>query len=390
MTKDIFKKFIFPVSLLSGTIIGAGIFSLPFIFSCSGVLTSFVFLIVLCFAFIFIHLIYADIVLKNGTQHRFAGYAKIYFGQLGNFVGIIMTILQGFLVLSIYLLLSSSFFSSVLPSFNPLWGVLLFWLIGSIICSSGTKKITFFEFLSVLGILSVILVLCYLGFDKFFNHSLNLISSNWKFWLLPFGALLFSLSGRPSIPSLVHYFEKINPNAQESKKEIRRAIVWGTIMPAIVYGIFIISILGLSPVPSPDTFTGIMSVIPSWVLMGLGALGLISLISSYFAIGVDLKHSLQFDLGLSRISSLTFIFFIPPFLYYMKIGGLISLIEIAGGIFIGLESLMILLMWRKSRKIFGSKNSLIKENVKIIFWFLFSIFIIGVCYAIWFGVFPIR
>ncbi|MFA6352977.1 MAG: aromatic amino acid transport family protein, partial [Candidatus Paceibacterota bacterium] len=84
------KEFVLPASLLSGTIIGAGIFSLPFIFAQVGLGLGLFLLTLFAIIFCVIHLMYGDLVLKNGDNHRFAGFAKIYFGKIGYWLSILM------------------------------------------------------------------------------------------------------------------------------------------------------------------------------------------------------------------------------------------------------------------------------------------------------------
>src|SRR3989344_7888976 len=103
------KKAIFQISLLSGTIIGAGLFALPFVFKTAGLSAGFFYLATAAFAYVLIHLLYADLVIRTEGEHRFVGYAKIYLGRAAFLPAALMTIVQMLVVLAIYVILSKSF-----------------------------------------------------------------------------------------------------------------------------------------------------------------------------------------------------------------------------------------------------------------------------------------
>jgi amino acid permease len=377
------KNFILPTSLLAGTVIGAGIFSLPYVFSQAGIGLGFIFLMIFGAVYIFVHLMYADLVIKNGEQHRFAGLARIYFGKISYGLSVVMTIVEMFFVLTIYLILSSSFISLVAPQLPAIYNVILFWWLGSIIIFSGTRKIAFFETLAVGGILVAIALVAYLGAPHFFQKPFIFASHQPIFWLLPFGALLFSINGRPAIPSLIHYFRKNGLNVELSK----RAIVWGTIIPIFAYGTYVVGALGISKFVSQDSISGIIGGISSPLLIiVLAMLGILSLISSYFSIGLDVYSSLQQDVKFSKIFSMFLVIIFPLTIYFMNLGGFIAMVEIAGGIFIGLEGILILAMWGKMKKglteIGSTKKMLMSWDVRWLKYFLYGIFMVSIGYTI--------
>ncbi|MEK7146686.1 MAG: aromatic amino acid transport family protein, partial [Patescibacteria group bacterium] len=141
-----FRNFILAASLMAGVIIGAGIFALPFIFSKVGFLAGIFYLTVFTAVFIAIHLMYAEIITKTkGDEHRFAGYAKIYFGKAGYYAAILMTVVGMFFVLTIYLALSVSFLPSVgLPAGAV--GLILFWVASSLPIFFNVKEVAILEF----------------------------------------------------------------------------------------------------------------------------------------------------------------------------------------------------------------------------------------------------
>ncbi len=346
-----YKNIILPASLLAGTIIGAGIFALPFIFEKAGILTGLFYLIIFGGVLTLIHLMYADVILKTeGGQnlHRFSGYAKIYLGNWGFWLSILMTIIGMLFVLTVYLILSVSFVNLIKPiglDVPDVSKLLIFWLFGSAAIFLGIRRIAFSEFLITGGIIVIILIILGYGLGRL-DRIISVPAFNLQNILLPYGAILFALSGRVAIPVVVSYFQKI----RRPLAEIKKPIILGTLVPALVYLLFVFGIWGLSEVVSEDAISGLVGQIPNEVLVLIGVFGLISLWSSYIVIGLDIKNSLKFDLRFPKILASLTVVILPPLFYFWGFKSFLALVSIVGGVFIALEGIFIVLMWRQALK----------------------------------------
>ncbi|MDP2705607.1 MAG: aromatic amino acid transport family protein, partial [bacterium] len=119
------------IVLLASTIIGAGIFSLPFIFSQIGLLAGLVYLFFFTFVYGLIHLMYARVLEREDADHQFFYLAHRYFPRF--FANFASFVIVGDLIftLLVYLILAPAFFQFVWPaSFAVL--MLVFWLVSSI------------------------------------------------------------------------------------------------------------------------------------------------------------------------------------------------------------------------------------------------------------------
>lgn len=373
----IYRNLILPASLLSGTIVGAGMFSLPFVFSKAGLGLGFFYLIFFGIVSMLIHLMYADIILRTQENHRFAGYAKIYFGKFGFWSGFLMTVVGAIFSLLIYLVLSVSFINLIAPIFPDNYEVLIFWLLGSMAFFLNINKITYFEFLTDIGIWLIILAIIIYGLFDFKLSGPLLIDANYFFF--PYGAILFSLAGRVAIPAVLGYFRNNNKSPALSK----RPIILGSLTPIIVYAVFVLGVLGLSTGrgPSEDSISGLAGKLPSEILYALIILGAISLWSTYIVIGRDVKKSLEHDLNFGSLFSALTVSIIPLLLYFAGFDNFIKLISFVGGIFIGLEAIFIVLMWQRASKIAANEMIFKKINPLIIYSLIF-VFIGGIIYAL--------
>lgn len=341
-----YKGVILPAGLLAATIIGAGIFALPYVFDKAGLGAGLFYLTLFSWVFSLIHLMYADVVLRTRGDHRFAGYAEIYLGSAGKWISGLVTILGEIFILTIYLVLSLSFFNLLAPTQNSLYLILLFWFLGSIPIFWGIKKIAVSEFLLVSIILIIIFLIFFYGWGNLSKASFEPVL-NFSFLFLPYGAILFALNGRTAIPGLVDYFRKNNLGILK----VKRAVILGTLVPAFFYFLFVLGILGISPEVSPDSITGTSKNLPPMLLSFVGILGLLSLWSTYFIIGQDIKKSLGLDLHFNKIFAAMVPLFLPLFFYFSGFQNFLKLVELTGAVFLGLEGFLIILIWLKARRV---------------------------------------
>lgn len=337
-----FGKIILPAGLLAGTIIGAGVFGLPYLFEKSGVIVSLLYLTAFGIIFSLMHLMYAEIIINTKEDHRFVGYTKIYLGKWETLLATLTSVAGVLLSLTAYLILSISFFNLISPDSPDIYKLLLFWLLGSLAIFWEINHLVFAEFLITIGIVGIIVALAgygLIGAERLISFSF-IVPRN---LLLPYGAVLFSLSGRVAIPALVGYFRRNNLPLNGLKP----AVFFGTLAPALIYFIFIVGILSLSETVSEDSISGIIGRLPEPLLWLLGILGILALWSTYIVLGRDLKKSLNYDFNIPPLLAGLAAIITPLILYFGGVRDFLTLIGIIGGVFIGLEGIFIVLMKQK-------------------------------------------
>ena len=77
------KKFWATTFTLTGTIIGAGILGLPYVFSKAGFFIGLLWLIILGMVMMFVNLTLGEITLRTNGRHQLSGYAEKYLGKWG-------------------------------------------------------------------------------------------------------------------------------------------------------------------------------------------------------------------------------------------------------------------------------------------------------------------
>lgn len=346
------------IGVLASTIIGAGIFSLPYIFNEVGALNGIFFLIFFAIVYIIVHSMYATLVVENPGM-EFGSIAKKYLGPFG---GVVQWLMLGelLLVCFAYLVLAPEFFL-ILFGGNYWTYVFIFWILGVFGMSLSMKGI---ETSETVGLVAIFVLICMVGAYGFLFGTPNTLNKeivSAAQFFLPFGPLLFAFSGRPSIRKIV---EALNQN---EKKRIYSIIIWGTAIPAVIYGIYALGMLRMYT--TGDGIVGTILNFP-WIIPSvLAVLGIIVLWTSYFVVGINIKDILIYDAKVKKGTAFFIASCVPLLLCFLGIKNFIEIIGFIGGVFLALEGIFIVLMWRKKT----TKNIYFFASILIFFVFCIAL-----------------
>ncbi|MFA5052900.1 MAG: hypothetical protein WC565_02495 [Parcubacteria group bacterium] len=348
--KNVFRKRLKPALLLSSLIVGAGMFSLPHVFVRSGIAYGLIALTFFTWVSISLNSRYAEIIDRDKNK-RFASYAKDYLGKKGYLSSLVFVLGGIVFTLTVYIALAPSFFSLIFQGLSPAVGALVFWAAGSAIVLLGNKKASAAGLLIFSAMTAIIIFVGILAFVK--GDTGNIASAalfNPKNLLLPFGPLLFSLSGRSALSSIREGYE----GKDYSLKGFKRALQIGAVVPALIYVIFVAATIALSGSGvSPDAVTG-LTMFPSLGRMVIGILGILAILDSFALLGMEFVGIVSKDVKLPKAVSYLLFAAIPVIIYFLGTNDFLTLVGITGGIFLAAESIMVVFM---SRKAFGTHLS---------------------------------
>ena len=367
--KSIFQNYILPVATLSGAIIGVGFFSLPYIALKSGIWLILAYFLVLGFLVILIHLMYSQVALKTPDFKRFPGFVSFHLGKwLGRF-SLVSTVLGSFGVLLVYLIIGSEFSSNV---FLPILGgskllyVFIYFALASLIIYFGIKIVSKVELGVIIFLLLILFLILIKGFSqiKIGNLFIGNIDFRIKNLFFPYGAIMFSLWGTGMLPEVEEMLGR-------KKKLIKKITIIAILIPAVIYLFFIFLVLGIS---GSSTTESALAGLKSFLGNGLGSLGvLVGVVTTFIGfitLGLTLKKMLIYDLKIKNFHSWVITCFTPLILFLLGFNSFIGLISFIGGVLLGIDGILILLMYKK----IGGKNLLIYP--------LSLIFIIGIIYEL--------
>lgn len=356
------RRLIGAVGILAGGIIGAGVFSLPYVVSGVGLLAGGGLLFLATASYCYLHLMYADIITGTKGEHRFVGYIHQYLGRPASYAALLIAVVQMIFVLTIYLILSVSFIALVAPALSTEASLVLFWAVSSLTIFIRLKKLALLEMAATIGIAAIILLLLLFGLPQI--GSLRGAVASEPLTLLPLAAIFFALSGRVAIPPLVRFIEQ-RTHERLHRRLLRCSIVFGTVLPAVVYAAFVVGVLALSGSGvSADAVSGLAGTLPSWFMILVGVLGLLALWSSYILVGLDVYDTLRFDFDLPTWLKLFLVVVTPPLLYFLGFTSFIGLVSFVGGICLAAEGALLLTLWRAARRQ-GSVGNLLRPSVSM-------------------------
>jgi len=361
------KRSIYALSIISGTIIGVGLFSLPYITLKVGILPILGYFFVLGILVIIVHYLFAEVSIKTPDFVRFPGFAKIHLGNWGKNIALASNILGLLGAILAYLIVGGEFLTDLL---GPVFGgqnllyTLFYFVIGAALIYFGIKAIAKVEFWGLVLFFIILIFIFFKGFPLI--QIKNLFPTPNLFYLfLPYGPILFSLWGAALIPEA----EEI---LKENKKLLRKIIPISILIPIFVYLFFIFLILGICGGDTTQTaLTGLKDFLGSGPFYLLLFFGLLTTFTSFITLGLTLKKIFWYDLKLEKKLSWFFTCFIPLILFLIGIKSFIVVISAVGGIMLGVDGILIILMYKK-----------INPQKKALVYPLIFIFALGILYEI--------
>lgn len=351
-----FKNYFTSSSILAGTILGVGLFGLPYVFSTSGFIIGLLFVIICFFLTTITHLVYGEALLRTPGEHRAPGLAKIYLGKKGYYISIIASFISLTGVLLAYLILGGQFIQNFAQIFGNNLNIndatFIFWIIGAIGMTMGIRFIGISEVLGI--ILIIILIFAYLILGLPGLKLQNFVGFNLNNFFLPYGVLLFSLSGGSAIPEIFNYFK--NRGISKEQINFKTPIILGSIISTILYLIFIIGAFGLFPnkIIPVDLIPDLLTSNPI-LAIATNILGLVLILTSYFILGLSYRNVLFFDLKIKKVLSWIIPIFLPLVLFFFQNKGFINIIEFLGAFILAIETIITFIIHYLSQKR-GSKT----------------------------------
>lgn len=336
-----FFQMVKALAVFAGTIIGVGIFGLPYLAQQTGFLIIFVYFVVIAFLAIIIHYMLGEVSRDTGRIARVPGYAEEYLGSWAKKLAFIISSLGLTGALLAYLIIGGEFLFLL---FSPWIGgtvliyVLVYFILGAFLIYRGTGAIACFQMI-IQAVFLVILVFFFIKGVPHFDLQ-NILKINPGKTMLPYGAIIFSLWGVALVPEIKEMVER-------KRKRLLQVISWGTIIAAFCYLFFIFTILSVSGSnTTPDAILGFGQKVGHWVIYPGFLFGLITTFTSFITLGLTLKKIFNYDLKLSENFAWTLTCFLPLTLYLLGLKNFINVIGLTGAIFLGLEGIMVVYIYR--------------------------------------------
>lgn len=362
------KKFFLASSVLAGSMVGVGIFALPYAFAQAGFWVSMGLLLVICLATVMVDFMYGEVILRTHAKHQLIGYAKLYLNPIFQKLLLLSIVLLGYVGLLAYIIISGDFLNTLLSPFlfSPLATYsLIFAVVLSLAVLRGLKTVSFIElffcflFAVIVGLIFVTGLPAidspnFFGFDK----------SNLS---LPYGVLLFAFGGLIGVP-----IQRQILIGRE--RELRPAIGFAVLFVALLYIAFITTVVGISgSATSTDAVSGLYQFLGDKIIILSSLFGIFAITTSFLMLASAMINTFCLDFGMRKFNAWVLVVLPPIVLFIAGIRSFIGVISLAGGVALALEQILVIFLYAKVK----SRGDRVPEySLNIPTWLLYILILI--------------
>ena len=328
------------IFMIMGMTIGAGILGLPYVVSKVGLLIGLPMILVLGLTMLLLNLMVGDIAVRTGQNFQLPGFAGRYLGPWAKGLMSMIIILSGFGALLAYVIGEGAALASLFGG-EPAWWSVFFWTVASFLVWRGLgaiKKTT-----KVLSFCAIVIVagLSFFLLPKI--QPVNLSYFDLGNIFLPFGVILFALHATPAIAEA----HALLPGSQ---RHFRKAVIIGTLVPIFVYLLFTLAVVGFSGLSVTEVATVGLAGVGRAFSVFANLFAVLAMGTGFMGFGLALKQTLVWDHGMKKNAADLAVILTPLVLFLLGLRSFVAVLDVVGGLFIGLEALLIVLICRRARQ----------------------------------------
>ncbi|MFN7088569.1 MAG: hypothetical protein ACK4NX_02005 [Candidatus Paceibacteria bacterium] len=199
---------------------------------------------------------------------------------------------------------------------------------------------------------------------------------------LSYGTILFSLMGYIAIPEIALLLGK-----EKAKTDmLGPIIIFGTAFSAILSGLFMIAILGISgQKTSQDAISGLVGIFPGWLVFLAFLLAFLEIATSYLIFGVSIRETLKVDFKFPEIAGDIIVALFPLSLFLAGFSNFVWLISFLGAIWVSMDAILIMLIWKQAKQRLAKQDAFLKIPDWILNPMIFLVGLGGLI-AVFFGI----
>jgi tyrosine-specific transport protein len=375
------KAIIKASATMIGTIIGVGMFGVPYAVSKSGFLIGLLYLIGLGLIMLVLHLFYTDIVLNTKEKHRYVGYARLYLGKKGRGIAYASALFGIGGSLIAYLIIGGEFLHALI---NPYLGgevfsyQVIFFLVMAFAVLFGLRLVSIIEIGMTVFLLLVMAVIFIFGFQKL--NLANLTTINHFDIFLPYGVILFAIGGLGAIPEIKDVLKGYG-------RHLRQVVIWSTIIPVVLITIFTLVVVGSTGVnTTEESILGLAAVWGDWMLYVGALFGFLAITTSALVLMTNFKECFMYDFKIDEYMSWFIVTMVPFIIFLAGAQDFIGVIGFTGAIFGGINGILLSLMYLKLRQKKKPLHPILKWP-KFIPYVVMFIFGMGIVYEVLYQLF---
>lgn len=334
------RSFLQASLVMTGTIIGAGVFGLPVVFARIGFVWGTLLYFGLACVVAAMHLLYVEVQLAVRGHHRLSGAAVRILGPFFGKIAAITYPAHIFGTNLIYLLLASAFLARLADVIHlPLpFGVIQlgYWFIVAVLVYRGFRVLVHLEALITMTLVVLLFLISLFAWRVSFV-ALPEFLFRWDGGAIPLGVLLFSLTGLPAVGEVVEFVQRDRARAYS-------AVVTGTLIAALFSWFFGISWALLT---APTAGVGEAVNVPAslqavtWIIP---LIGFCSVFTSHLTTASSLFATFHRDFGWRRHHAWIATVVPPLLLLFLFTQDVLRLVDTVGSVFSAFNATLVCLM----------------------------------------------
>ena len=361
------------VAVIVGTIIGAGIIGVPFVFAQSGFVTATLVLILIGSALFFVRLMLGEVIMRTEGVYQLTGYTKIYLGSFFQHLQGVILISSIFGTLLAYMMSQGDILSALLGGTPTTWS-LFFYISFSILVIYGIDVVKRSELVMIVAVFFIMVVIAAYSAPEVQMSFLG--EFEFSSILFPFGVIMFACAGLVSVPAAWRVVKRAG-----REDLFKSVIIWGGIIPPVIYFIFALLVVGITgPETSEIATVSLGEVIgPHMVIIG-NVFAFFTVATSFLTIALAQQDIFRRDYEFSRPVASAMVVVVPLVLFSLDFSSFIEIISFVGAFMVGVNGLLAVWLFWKARK-----HGTLKPTFTLPTWlaapmsvFLIVIFVAGI------------
>ncbi len=372
------------IATLVGTIVGAGILGIPYIIAKAGLIAGIIDIVGIGLLLMMLNLYLGEVTLRTKGNHQLTGYAEKYLGKKGKLILTIAMMIEIYGALLAYTIGQGTSFASLFGG-NAFIYSIIFFIVASYLIFKGLKTIGKTEFVLVTILLITIVLVSIFSTSHISPENYTAGKGN---IFIPFGIILFAFLGVTTIPLLK---EQLTRN----RKEIKKAVIWGSIISIAIYLIFALTVVGIVGIKGFESLSideRIASAALNVFINGpiglfVNLFAIIAMGTSFLALGIALEKMYEYDYNMKKVNAWLLTIIVPLVIFFWDvfisdITNFIQILSLTGAVSGGITCILVVAIFHKAKKIGKRKPEYKIKGYKFLSTMMVILFLIAIFYEL--------
>ena len=269
----------------------------------------------------------------------------------------------------LYILVSPFFGGSIL------WYQVAIAILAGILTLRGVKKMAKIELVVMGVLLFLFLSIILISLPSIQWHNVSEI--HWSNWFLPYGVILFALSGYGIIPEVKEVL------GNRWQRDFSHTVITGKVTIVSLYAFFTLAVVGVTGALTTALPFSCLALIFGKLFAIIGALlGSFVAVSVSSAASIELQDIFRFDYRLPQKAAWFLSSIFPIALLFLGINKFVDLIGFLGGIFGGIMGIIIVVTYEKMRRHLKIKKHFCFNAPTVVSGLIILVFFAGIVQTI--------